>query len=190
MSTLNELTEKRQSIRKYDSAKAVTREQLEQLVRCAQMAPSWKNRQATRYHVASTPEAVEATRKCLLGSNYAKTEGVGALVVVTFVRDCVGFSHPRLAVGTADKSKVEADNELGNGWGCFDAGAQSMLLQLKASEIGLDTLVIGIRDADALRQTMNIPEEETVTAVIAVGHRAEQPTRPPRRPMEEIAAFL
>ena len=190
MTTLKELTEKRQSIRKYDSAKPVTREQLEQLIGCAQMAPSWKNRQATRYYVASTPEAIEAVRKGLLGGNYAKTEGVGALVVMTFVRDLVGFSHPRLADGTVDKTRVEPDNELGNGWGCFDAGAQSMLLQLKASELGLDTLVIGIRDADAMRQTLNIPERETVTAVIAVGHRAEQPQRPPRRPLEEIATFL
>ena len=190
MSTLNELTEKRQSIRKYDSAQHVTREQLEQLIGCAQMAPSWKNRQATRYHVASTPEAVEATRKCMQGSNYAKTEGVGALIAMTFVHDFAGFSHPRLADGTVDKSRVEPDNELGNGWGCFDAGAQSMLLQLKAAELGLDTLVIGIRDANALRQTLAIPDNETVTAVVAVGHRAEQPTRPPRRPLEDIAKFL
>ena len=64
-----------------------------------------------------------------------------------------------------------------------------MLFQLKASELGFDTLVIGIRDADALRTALGIPEDEIITAAIAVGKRKEDANRPPRKPVDEIVRF-
>jgi nitroreductase len=61
-----------------------------------------------------------------------------------------------------------------------------MLLMLKAAELGLDTLVMGLRDADALRRELNIPENETIVDVIAVGKRAADPARPPRKELDDI----
>lgn len=176
--TLDETVEKRQSIRKYNGA-AVTKEELEQAIRCAQLAPSWKNSQTARYHVVLSADVLKTAREeGLLGRNVQKTEGVGALIVQTFVKNVAGHDLS----GTPD-------NELGNGWGCYDAGAQSMLLQLKAAELGLDTLVIGIRDAEQLRRILTIPDNETITAVIAVGHRAEDANRPPRKALEEVVKY-
>src|SRR5699024_11460234 len=37
-------------------------------------------------------------------------------------------------------------NELGNGWGYYDCGMHNMNLILKPTELGLSTLVMGIRD--------------------------------------------
>ena len=47
--------------------------------------------------------------------------------------------------------------------------------------MGLSTLVMGIRDAAMLRGILNIPAEEEVTSVIAVGYAEEDtPARPSR----------
>jgi hypothetical protein len=45
---------------------------------------------------------------------------------------------------------------------------------------------MGLRDADGLRRELNIPENETIVDVIAVGKRAADPARPPRKALEEI----
>ncbi len=176
---LNSIAATRRSIRKYDPTRPVTDAELLEVIRFAQEAPSWKNKQTSRYYVARTPEAITAVRSAFATGNFGKTEGVGALVVTTFKHNIVGFNL-----------EGQPDNEGGNGWGWYDLGLQGAYFLLKAAEIGLDTLVIGIRDADILRRMMNIPADETVGAVIAVGHRVEDAVRPPRIPTEDIAVFL
>ena len=83
-----------------------------------------------------------------------------------------------------------ADNELGNGWGCYDLGLQNENLILKAEDLGLSTLIMGIRESDKLRELLDIPETETVVSVIAVGKAAESPARPPRKELDAIAKFF
>lgn len=176
MNTLNDIARHRRSIRKYNG-RAVSREELETLVRFAQEAPSWKNQQTSRYHIVTSPDTLLAARQCLAGSNPQKTEGVGALIVTSFQHNVVGHTHG------------VPDNEGGNGWGWYDLGLQNAYLLLKAAEMDLDTLVIGIRSAEQLRQLLSIPEDETIGAVIAVGHRVEDATRPPRKELSDIVTF-
>ncbi|MEE1222022.1 MAG: nitroreductase family protein [Bacteroidaceae bacterium] len=177
MKTLDELLAWRRSIRKYDATKGVSREEIEQMVAAAIEAPSWKNCQTTRYHVA-TSGAVDRVKACLATQNVATTEGVQALVVVTFKHNIVGFER-----------SGEPTNELGNAWGTYDAGLSNAFFLLKAAELGVDTIVLGLRDAEALRQTLNIPEEQSVVSVIGLGHRIETPDRPKRKTVDVIATF-
>ena len=81
------------------------------------------------------------------------------------------------------------DNELGNGWGCYDLGLQNENLILKAKELGYGTLIMGLRAGDKLREILSIPETETVMAVIAIGKAAEEPARPKRKDVEDIVRF-
>ena len=55
--------------------------------------------------------------------------------------------------------------------------------------MNFDTLIMGMRDAKGLRKAFNIPENETIMAVIALGYRAADPDRPERRPLNEIVRF-
>ena len=174
--TLDSIALHRRSIRKYNG-QAVSCEELEALIRFAQEAPSWKNQQTSRYHIVASPEVLAAARQCLRGSNPQKTENVGALIVTSFKHDIVGHTHG------------VPDNEGGNGWGWYDLGLQNAYLLLKAAEQDLDTLVIGIRDAGELRALLQIPEDETIGAIIAVGHRVEDAQRPPRKPLDEVLLF-
>ena len=61
-----------------------------------------------------------------------------------------------------------------------------MLLTLKACELGYDTLIMGLRDVDAIKQYFNIAIDETVMAVIAIGKANESPNPRPRKQLEEI----
>ena len=173
------LLEERRSIRAFDPEKHVTAEQIQEIVQAAIQAPSWKNSQTTRYYALVTPEKVEEfSAKCLPEFNQKSSKGA-ALVVTAFVKDRSGFTQD----GTPD-------NEVGNGWGYYDLGLHDENFILRARELGLDTLIMGIRDADKIREFLEIPQEETVVAVIAVGVPGEQPDRPKRKEVEEIVKFL
>lgn len=123
--TLDEVMMKRRSIRNYDAAAEVTEEQLRQIILAAQEAPSWKNQETTRYHIAFSNEKFKAVQQCLLSTNPSRVEGAKALVVVTFVKDIAGFTL-----------EGEPNNELGNGWGIYDAGLHNMLLMLEGFGTG------------------------------------------------------
>lgn len=58
------------------------------------------------------------------------------------------------------------------------------------SEAQIRTLIMGGRDATAIRSIFNIPESETIMAVIALGYRAADPQRPVRKPLDEIVTFF
>ncbi len=158
--------ETRRSIRHYDAEKKVTKEQMETLIKAASLAPSWKNTQTSRYYCVLSEDKVaefSQKKKCLPEFNQKNSAGAGALIVTTFVKGLVGFDN--------DGNPV---NEAGDGWGYYDLGLQNENLLLKATELGLDTLVMGIRDGEAIREMLNIPETENVVAVIAVGYKAKK----------------
>ena len=170
------LIEQRRTVRKYSPDTNVTREQIQELIKAAQEAPSWKNTETGRYYcVMSEDMKLRLRQECLgYANNDVKTEHA-ALIVTTFVHNHAGFQKD----GTPD-------NEIGNGWGCYDLGLQNENLILKAEELGLSTLIMGLRDADKIREMLSIPETETIVSVIAVGKAAEEPTRPKRRELDEV----
>ena len=83
-----------------------------------------------------------------------------------------------------------AADEVGDGWGAYDNGLSNCYLVLKARAMGFDTLIMGMRDADALRALFSIPESESVMAVISLGYRAQEPKQPQHRPLDDIVKFF
>ena len=174
------LLETRRSIRSYDDSKEVTKEQIKQLVEAGILAPSWKNSQTARYYCVIDPDTKEKfAQECLPEFNANNTKGAGAYVVTTFVANRSGF----------DRSG-NPDNECGNGWGYYDLGLHNENFLLKAAELGLGTLVMGIRDGEKIKEFLEIPETETVVSVIAVGYVKEQPPKPKRKEAEDILKFF
>lgn len=64
-----------------------------------------------------------------------------------------------------------------------------MNLLLAAKEQGLDTLVMGIRDAGKIAELLEIPEEQSVVSVIGVGYSQAEPAMPKRKTVTDIARF-
>ena len=170
---LTELIQSRRSVRAYAADRQVTSEQITGLIQATQMAATWKNSQTGRYYAAVSPEMQEKVRACLPAFNQ-KSSANAALIVTTFVKAVSGHTN-----GTPD-------NELGDQWGAYDLGLQASYLLLKARDMGLDTLIMGLRDADALRALLSIPENEQIAAVIALGYREGAPVFRPRKVVDEI----
>lgn len=175
---LDQLLHRRRSIRRYAPGVEITRSELETIVSAATEAPSWKNQQTSRYHIVTSPDTVAKLRDCLGAHNIEVTQNAAALIVTTFVKDIVGYN----ADGTPT-------NEIANGWGIYDLGLSNAVLLLKATDMGLDSIVLGIRDAERIRQLLAIPGEEVIVSVIALGRRTDDPARPKRKTVDEIAKF-
>ena len=160
----------------YDATKKISEVEVRTLLTAVQDAPSWANQQPTKYYVAISPEKIAAVQN-LVGANKERIAAAPVLIVSTYERGKSGFFQG------------QATNEIGDGWGAYDNGLSNCYLILQARAMGFDTLIMGMRDSDGLRQLFNIPESETVMAVISLGYRDSEPTRPDRRPLDEIVKF-
>lgn len=178
--TFNELIINRRSIRAYDPAKKVAKETIEEIIQAAQLAPSWKNSQTARYYVVcDDAKRAEIVEKAFGAWNQKNSKDAPVLIVTTFVKNIAGYTNN------------EPDNELGNEWGAYDLGLANSYLILKANELGLDTLIMGLRDSDVLADLLGIDKNvEEVGPVLTLGYRAAEPAAPHRKPLEEIAKFI
>lgn len=175
--SFDQVIQTRRSIRSYDNTKSITKEQLNQLFIATQQAPSWANQQPSKYYVATSNDKVDAVRE-LIGGNKDRTAGATVFIVSTFERGKSGFF------------RGEATNEVGDGWGAYDNGLSNGYLVLQARAMGFDTLIMGMRDSDGLRSLFNIPENETIMAVIALGYRAEDPKEPTHRELNDVVLYF
>lgn len=170
------LIEERRSIRDYAQNVSVSAEDIKKMIYAAQQAPSWKNSQSGRYYAVISKDMAETLRiTCLPEFNRDRTVGAAGYIVTTFKSGNAGFRP--------DGTQTDA---LGNGWGAYDLGLQNENLLLKARELGYDTLIMGLRDEERLREMLSIPDDEIMVAVIAIGKRASDPQKPQRRELDEI----
>lgn len=175
---LEQALKERRSTRKYLD-KEVDKSLIEKMIGAAILAPSWKNSQTARYHVVMSKEVLETIKKdCLPKFNSKSVEDAPVLIITSFVKNSSGY-----------EKNGEETNELGNGWGFYDLGLHNENLLLKAKDLGLDTLVIGIRDAKKIREILLIEENEIIVSVIGLGYSESQSNMPKRKETSEITKF-
>ena len=170
----DELKEARRSVRQYAKSE-ITKEELEKIVTDALNAPSWKNTEASRYYAAATAAAKERMwKEALPGFNAASSANAAALVAVTYVPGESGFNDGKAGDG------------LGNTWGAYDCGLASSYFILAAKNRGWDTLIMGMRDVEKVKEILGIPKSEILMSVIAVGKSAQKYMKRPRKPVAEV----
>lgn len=167
----------RRSIRTYDPDKTISKSELQELFKAAQNAPSWANFQPSKYYIALSKEMHDAVAEHL-GANRDRARNAPVLMVSTFEKGKSGFFQG------------QQTNELADEWGAHDNGLSDAYLILKARAMGFDTLIMGMRDSEGLRQVLGIPENEMIMAVIALGYRAEEPREPAHKPLDEFIKFF
>lgn len=174
---LQNALEQRRSVRNYNRKK-VPHEYLCQMIDAAILAPTWKNSQVIRYHVVENQMILEKVKQTLASFNYENVKDAPVLIVSSIVQNRSGFERD----GTPS-------TEVGNEWGFYDSGLHHMNLLLKATELGLSTLVMGIRDAQKLKEILSIEENEAITSIIAVGYSDFHPEKPKRKTVADITKF-
>ena len=172
-----ELIKVRRSVRGYEDVQ-IPQEDLVRILTQAQQAPSWKNQQTSRCYVAAAGEILQSLREKGLPAFNQNNSANAVLLVSTFVKDVVGYTDG------------EPVNEAGNFWGAYDLGLHDAYLVLAAADAGYSTLIMGIRDADAIRAQLQIPENEQIMSVIALGKGAKEPVNKPRKDLQEVVKMV
>ncbi len=170
----------RRSIREFTDEK-MTKEDFEKIVEMAAYAPSWKNTQTSRYLVVTDEKKKKLLAdECMMGfaGNQQVTENAAALVIVTTVEKRSGFERD----GSFSTSK-------GTHWQSFDAGIASQTFCLAAHSLGFGTVMMGIFDEEKVKKTVSIPEDQSVSVLIAIGHPMNQPQAPKRKEIDTLLSL-
>ena len=171
----------RRSIRKFTDEK-ISQEVMNEVIEAARFAPSWKNTQIARYTVVENEEIkAKIANDCVLGFEFnTKTlNRATAIVVVSYVTKRCGYERD----GSFSTSKEDR-------WEMFDAGIATQTFCLAAHEKGLGTCIMGIFDEDAIAKLIDLPENQKIGAVIAMGYPVFAPDAPPRKEVEALVNYL
>ncbi len=168
--------ETRRSIRRYED-KPVDRALIEELIRLASFAPSWKNTQTSRWVVLEGAAKEEFAKEAVVagGGNSAIIESCPVLLVQCCVQGRSGYER--------DGSFTTAK---GDRWEMFDAGIAAQTLCLAAHDMGLGTVIMGIFYPDKAAAVLGLPEGRSVSSLIALGWPAQTPEMPRRKTVEEL----
>ncbi|MEV8000931.1 nitroreductase family protein [Pseudarthrobacter oxydans] len=168
---LREFFGTRRSTRDFDE-RAVSLDDLVEAVELAINTPSVCNRQA--WHVRFQLESEDIVRSLAFqNGNSGFTENIPALAIVTV--------DARLFAGSGERNQ---------GW--IEGGLFSMSLVWALHGMGLDSCMLNMslpnRRTDALRKEMDIPDNELVIMMIAIGYGREghRVARSPRRNVAEV----
>ncbi len=172
----------RRSVRKYKEEK-VSHELLTEIVEIAKYAPSWANYQIARYTFIDNENKIKKiAEKGVKGFTYnVKTlENAKGVAILSYVK---GKS------GKFDPSSPEYITEKGNEWEMFDAGIACQTFCLAAHAKGVGTCIFGVIDDNIITEVAELPEEETVAAVIVYGYPDEKPEKTKRKDVEKLVRF-
>ena len=178
MNTL-ECIKTRRSIRKF-KPDSIEHSLLESLISAASYSPSWKNSQITRYIAIEDSSILSSIINDYTqehNSNIIKQTPM--LIAVTFVKGRSGFERD----GSYSTKKVDR-------WQMFDIGAACQTYCLAAHEAGLGTVIMGIWDEDGITSLLNIPDDQELGALIAIGWPDIDPEAPKRKSVSELLTYL
>jgi len=161
MNSFFEMAKQRQSCRSF-SDRPVEREKLEAITEAARIAPSARNRQPWRLTVVTNEEKLRLTAECVQeGGVNLFASGAKAFIVISQHREPIRPGH---------KDFVDIDTGLMTANMCY-----------AAQELGLATCILGWRNEKKLQEIFDIPEEDAVPLVLAVGYAASDEIREKNR---------
>ena len=170
----------RHSCRKF-ADKEVTDDTIKELISYTKNAPTWKNVQEVRYYAVRNDEIKKRiAEEAVLGFVYnTKTiSRAPVLMVETVVKGISGYEKDGTPTTPQDSH-----------WQSFDAGISAGTLELAAFAMGLGSVIMGIYDDSIVKGILDIPENETVSGLIAVGWPAAEGEGPEKKEVDEILSF-
>ena len=74
-------------------------------------------------------------------------------------------------------------------WQMFDVGVACQTFCLAAHEQGLGTVIMGIWDEDGITKLLDIPENQELAALVAIGYPEDIPSAPKRKTVEDLLTY-
>ncbi len=175
-----EAIKERRSVRKYKNEK-VSREVMQEIIALSAWAPSWANTQVARYTLVDDENLIKQFADSGMNNfsyNINTLRNAHGVAVLSFVK---GKS------GKLDESYITAKQ---NTWEMFDAGIACQTFCLAAHAKGVGTCIFGVYDEEAITKMINLPENETVAALIVYGYEESHPPATPRKDVSELLRFI
>ncbi len=169
-----EAIRKRRSIRRFTDY-YVTDDEIRELLEAARWAPSWANTQVWEFVVVRDKAQIEKIAACYPELNPAVkcTKNASALIALCARKN---------VSGCYDGKNTTKFSE----WFMFDLGLAAQNICLRAHDMGLGTVVVGLLDHDRCGKALELPDDYDVAVVIPVGRPAVAGKDGP--PRKELAA--
>jgi nitroreductase len=198
---LLELIRSRRSIRQF-SDQAVGRDDLERLLEAARWAPSNHNRQPWRFLVIEDRQQINQLAETVgrgLSEKLRLLPEAAAAHAGEFVHYATFFSKAPVLLVVLHKQPVSVsapvlaglkDPDLVSGEPLSAAMAvQNLLLAAQALGLGTCVLTGPLLVPDAVAGALDLPAGHDLTCLVALGHPAESPAPPRRKPLDQFAEF-
>jgi nitroreductase len=198
--SLSEIIKDRRSVRKYDSTYIIQREEIEEILRGATLAPSSSNLQPWRFVVVED----QAAKKELCSIAYNQEQVEKASAVIAVLGDLEMFKSAEKVYQSAYESGFmteenrkkmtentvnlysKATDEMRKNIANYDAGLVSMQIMLLAKDRGYDTVPMSGFNKEKFVERFNIPERFYPIVLIPIG-KAAAPAHPTTRlPLEDV----
>ncbi|NLZ18290.1 MAG: nitroreductase [Desulfobulbaceae bacterium] len=175
---LQEAILKRRAIRRF-TADAVTDEELQQLFEAVRWSPSWSNSQVWEFVVARDRNLIQK-----LTETYRMPKGLNPATKCSLAASALIVVCAKTGISGCYEGKESTKH---TNWYMFDLGIATQTLCLKAHEMGLGTVVVGLFDHDSCNSLLALPEGYESVAIIPIGHPAvEVKAGPARKTVAEM----
>jgi len=156
---------KRRSIRKY-KPDMVSDEDIEYILECARLAPSWANSQCWKFIVVKDQKVKENLASA--GNSWIA-------------------NAPVIIVACADPSKPGTKGD--QPYYMLDIGIAMEHLILAAADRGLGTCWIGAFNESIAKKALGVPDNIRVVASTPLGYPDESPAQRPRKALKDIMSI-
>ena len=173
---LNDAIMTRRSVRKFTDY-IVTDEEIKQLMNAAQCAPSWSNTQCWEFIIVRDKDLMQKVAGTYSETNPARkcSESASVLIACCAKSDLPGYKEG------VKKTKFDS-------WYMFDLGIAVQNIWLKAHDLGLGTVVVGLMDHEKCAQLLNVRAPYELVCILPVGKPVELKKEGPKR--RDIAEFM
>lgn len=195
-----EAIETRHSVRQY-LPQPVPREDLDEILRLAGLAPSSNNIQPWRFIVVTDPELKEQLRAAAFDLNQRVVESAPALIVVVSDMEDV-MAHPDETVhpNVPPEQREQRIHRLWHYFGSMTVQERGQYgltqanialgyLMLAATGLGYATVPMLGFDRAAVRQVLGLKEHVGLASVVAIGRSAEPGYPHHRHPLDRIVTY-
>ncbi len=170
------LAKNRQACREFND-KEIELDTLNKIVEVARLTPSACNSQPWRMYLVYTKDKVNGVRDAL-------TEGETRSLFLQKAKAFIVLAE------TKAEYKVDVQKLLGDNYFVkYDIGALASYITLSAKSLGVDSCIIGRLNKDILRESINLPENESCSIVVALGYSDIETREKIRKPIKEIIEY-
>lgn len=173
------MIKERRSIRKFKD-EAVDRELMKKIIETSRFSPSWANFQVARYTLVDDLTTIKKIAN----------EGVNDFIYnMDTLKNAKGVLVLSFVKGKSGKIDDLGYDSNTNTWEIFDAGIACQTFCLAAHANGIGTTIMGIINDETISKIIDLPEEESVAALIVYGYPDEKPVPTSRLNVEDIMRF-